>query len=44
MSKAAIILAAGAPEHFSGGLVFRATRPVSRRKNATQKINGARDE
>jgi hypothetical protein len=44
MSKAAIILAAGAPEHFFGWLAFSVLSPVSDRKNATKKIKGARDE
>jgi hypothetical protein len=44
MTKAAIVLAAGPREHFSGRSVFKALRSVSRRKNATKKIKGARDE
>jgi hypothetical protein len=44
MSKAAIVLAAGPREYFSGRLAFNAPRWVLGRKNATKKIKGARDE
>jgi hypothetical protein len=44
MSKAAIILAAGAPGAFFRVASIRSCGSVSRRKNATKKLKGARDE